>query len=156
VGRAPRVYEPAAVEVEVRLPDRSPELLADILIAAVLAEHDGENARAAAIRVAGERGRSLGAEARQRLRGRLGAERALSATADVLAAAGYEPYACPGPGLRLGNCPFHPLAQREPALVCGLNHAYLAGFLDELGAGDRLDAELAPRPGECCVEVRPR
>lgn len=50
------------------------------------------------------------------------------------------------------NCPFHPLAGRTPQLVCGINHAFLTGFLDALGAFT-VTAVLAPRAGECCVEL---
>ena len=57
--------------------------------------------------------------------------------------------------MRLRNCPFHPMAARAPGLVCGLNHAYLGGVVEGLGAGDRVVAELVPREGECCVELRP-
>jgi len=47
----------------------------------------------------------------------------------------------------------HPLAAREPALVCGINQAFVQGLLDGLGdTGCR--AVLAPRPDACCVEVR--
>jgi len=157
VGRAPRVYEPAAVDVCVRVPERSPELLADILMAAVVEEGPDERAADTARRVARARGAEVGAAERARLRGgRVGAERALAATADVLARAGYEPQAGPDAGLRLRNCPFHPLAGRAPALVCGLNGAYLEGFLAGLGADGRIALERDPEPGGCCVRLRPR
>ena len=48
---------------------------------------------------------------------------------------------------------FHPLAARAPELVCGMNHAFLAGFLDGLEAFT-VRAVLAPKAGECCVELR--
>jgi predicted ArsR family transcriptional regulator len=54
----------------------------------------------------------------------------------------------------LRNCPFHPLAARAPELVCGINHAYIAGVLEGMKA-NRVRADLTPRAGECCVEVRP-
>jgi hypothetical protein len=56
--------------------------------------------------------------------------------------------------VRLRSWPFHPMAGMAPALVCGLNRAYLAGLVEGLDADDRVTAELAPRPGECCVELR--
>ena len=48
--------------------------------------------------------------------------------------------------------PFHALAAKHTTLVCGLNHAFLAGLLDGLNANDRR-AVLAPHPGRCCVEL---
>ncbi|WP_225732682.1 hypothetical protein [Nocardia sp. JCM 34519] len=124
--------------------------MADILMAAVL----GETARDAALRVAAERGRELGgAERGQRKPGRLGAERALTLLQELLVTQGFEPGRSGSGCIRLHNCPFHPLAASEPELVCGLNRAYLTGMLDGLEA-DAVEAALAPRPGECCVELR--
>jgi predicted ArsR family transcriptional regulator len=54
--------------------------------------------------------------------------------------------------LRLRNCPLAPLAAKAPQLVCGINHAFLTGFLDTLQAST-LTAVLAPRAGWCCVEL---
>ena len=106
------------------------------------------------LRVAGERGVALGAAERARLRGgRVGAERALATSAELLARHGFEPFREDG-SVRLRSCPFHPMAGMAPALVCGLNRAYLAGVVEGLDADDRVTAELAPRAGECCVELR--
>ena len=59
-------------------------------------------------------------------------------------------------GLRLRNCPFHPLAASAPDLVCALNHEFVQGMLDGLQADSAVEAVLAPHPGECCVALRPR
>ena len=155
VGRVPRVYEPAAVHMCVQIPPRSPELIADILVAAVTAQGDDERADAAALRIAHERGAAAGSAARTDARaGRVGAERAIALAERVLADQGFEPYRA-GPAVRLRNCPFHPLAARAPEFVCGLNREYIDGILAGIGAGDRAVAELAPRAGECCVQLRP-
>ena len=156
VGRAPRRYEPAEEDIAVRVPERSPELLASILVDAVTSERPDERAEEAALRVARERGTALGTDERARLRGgRVGAERALATSEELLARQGFEPFRENG-SVRLRNCPFHPMAGVAPALVCGLNRAYLAGMIEGLDAGDRVAAELAPRAGECCVELQPR
>ena len=155
VGRAPRRYQPAGTDIAVRLPERSPELLASILVEAVTTERSDERADDAARRVARERGASLGTAERRRLRGgRVGAERALATSSGLLSGQGFEPYR-DGGSVRLRNCPFQPLAGMAPDLVCGLNQAYLAGVVEGLDAGDRVAVELAPRAGECCVELRP-
>ena len=157
VGRAPRVYEPAAVDVCVRVPERSPELLADILMAAVVEEGPDERAADAAQRVARERGAAVGAAERARLRGgRVGAERALAASMEVLERCGYRPETADGSTIRLRNCPFHPMATQSPALVCGLNGAYLNGFLSGLGAVEAVTVEPAAHPGGCCAQLRRR
>lgn len=156
VGRAPKVYEPSGTDIRVSIPPRSHDILAGILLEAVAGEDRGENARDAARRAARDRGEQIGAAERQRSRpGRLGAERALTLASRLLTERGFEP-ARESPGcLRLTNCPFHPLTARAPELVCGLNHAFLAGMLDGLQAS-RVEAVLDPRAGQCCVELRVR
>ncbi len=155
VGRAPRLYEPAGEDLAVRVPERSPELLASILVEAVTTERPEERAEDAVLRVARDRGAGVGAAERARLRGgRVGPERALATSEELLARQGFEPFREEG-SVRLRNCPFHPMAGMAPGLVCGLNRAYLAGLVEGLEAGDRVSAELAPRAGECCVELRP-
>lgn len=155
VGRAPRTYEPADADIAVQIPERAPELLAGILIEAIREQQSGADSAAAALRVAYARGTAVGAQARAATRGgRLGTERATALTRTVLTDQGFEPYP-EGAAVRLRNCPFHPLAARDPEFVCGLNREYLRGVLDGMGAGDRICAELAPRAGQCCVEFRP-
>ncbi|ETK36404.1 helix-turn-helix transcriptional regulator [Microbispora sp. ATCC PTA-5024] len=154
VGRTPKVYEPTEADIRVTIPERRHEVLAGILMDAVLTEGEGENAREAAVRVAARRGEELGAAERAQARpGRLGAERALTLIEGVLTRYGFEPARESPTCVRLCNCPFHPLAARAPDLVCGVNQAFLAGMLTGLEA-DRVRAVLAPRPGECCVELR--
>jgi predicted ArsR family transcriptional regulator len=156
VGRAPKCYRRAAEPVAVSVPPRQPALLAEILATAVVTERRDERARQAVDRVARQRGREVGAAEQERVRpGRLGVERALRITADLLAGEGFEPEQ-DNDVVRLRNCPFHPLAATEPELVCGLNHAYLAGVIDGLGAAPCVEAVLAPHAGRCCVEMRRR
>jgi predicted ArsR family transcriptional regulator len=155
VGRMPRLYEPADVDISVCVPERDPGLLAAILVEAVTDERAGETGAEAAMRVARQHGAAAGAAARTHVRpGRLGAERAAGLAQDVLAEQGFEPYR-EGAAVRLRNCPFHPLAARSPQFVCALNREYLDGMLDGIGADGRIAAALAPRAGECCVEIRP-
>lgn len=154
VGRKPKVYEPADTHIRISIPERRPDVLAEILVDAVLTEEPGESARSAALRTARRRGEELGAAERARTRpGRLGPERSLTLTEPVLEQHGFEPHRRASTELELLNCPFHPLAARSPELVCGINHAFLGGFLTGLEAAG-IDAVLAPRPGRCCVELR--
>lgn len=154
VGRRPKVYEPVAEAIAVSIPERRYGMLADVLTEAVVSEAEGESARDAALRVAYQRGETLGGSKREQVRpGRLGAERGLSLAADTLEEFGFEPRRAAPTLLRLGNCPFHPLAAKAPELVCAVNQAFLAGYLHGLGS-DRTAAVLAPRPDACCVELR--
>ena len=151
VGRTPKVYEPADVDVQVSIPQREHGLLADILLEAVLATPQTD-ARHAALEAAAEHGRRLGRAGRARARGRLGAERALTLADQVLERYGFEPVRPTATLLRLENCPFQPYAAKATDLVCAINHAFLTGFLDGLEA-TTVQASLVPRPGACCVEL---
>jgi predicted ArsR family transcriptional regulator len=156
VGRAPKVYQPSGADIQVSIPPRSHEMLAGILLDAVLAQHEGEEAAGLALRVAGQRGEALGAAERGQARpGRLGTERALTLISGLLERCGFEP-ARQAPGcVRLRNCPFHPLVGRAPEMVCGINQAFLAGVVAGLDA-PTVEAALRPHRGECCVELRDR
>jgi predicted ArsR family transcriptional regulator len=79
----------------------------------------------------------------------------MTVATSVLEEHGFEP-ARSTEAVRLRNCPFHPVVDAAPKLVCGLNREFLAGLLDGLGADGCIEAVLAPRPGACCVELRPR
>jgi predicted ArsR family transcriptional regulator len=154
VGRRPKVYEPTEASFEVSIPPRRHEVLADILVEAVLTETQHGSARIAANSAAYKRGVAAGTDLRGQLRpGRLGAERALTAMGNMLAHHGFEPDRTAPRCLRLRNCPFHPLAQGAPELVCGLNHALIRGLIDGLQA-KAVEAVLTPTAGECCVEIR--
>ncbi|MGH3972163.1 MAG: helix-turn-helix transcriptional regulator [Pseudonocardiaceae bacterium] len=153
VGRTPKVYEPTDTEVHISIPTREHDLLADILIDVLLTEDQDKGGREASFQVARHRGAELGTIERERTRpGRLSAERALTLTTAALTRYGFEPDRVTPTLLRLRNCPFAPLAAKAPQLVCGINHAFLTGFLDTLQAST-LTAVLAPRAGWCCVEL---
>jgi predicted ArsR family transcriptional regulator len=138
-GRAPKVYESTDDGVVVAIPERRYDLIAEILADAVA--EDPTSARDAALDLA----RGRGAEAGAQLRGS-GAD--LTA---ALAGLGFEPEVQPGRVL-LRNCPFHALAARQTALVCALNHAFVAGLVEGLGATGT-SAKLAPQAGACCVAL---
>jgi predicted ArsR family transcriptional regulator len=138
-GRAPKVYEAPGDGFALTIPQRQYELMADILAEAV----EGDPARAgdAAGRVAHQRGNEIGA-------GLLATQ---PDVVDVLAGLGFEPRQH-AERVLLQNCPFHALAARHTALVCGLNHRFVDGLLAGLGVGD-VETRLAPRPDACCVEL---
>ena len=154
VGRAPKVYLPVDADVRLTIPERRPDVLAAILIDAVLSERAGETAPQAVLRAARDRGEAVGAGERLNSRpGRLGAERALTVSESELRRRGYEPDRVSPTRICLRNCPFHPISRQFPELVCGLNHSFLTGFLTGLNVTS-VRAFLQPRAGECCVELR--
>ncbi|HEX6872766.1 MAG TPA: helix-turn-helix domain-containing protein [Micromonosporaceae bacterium] len=149
-GRAPKVYEVASGGLMLSVPPRRYELLGELLADAVAAEPT--NAASAALRLAYARGHRIGEGNGPGPAANPAVQ--LTAARSVIETLGFEPAITAEPGLTLGNCPFHPLAARHPELVCGLNHAFLAGLLAGIGA-DRLQAQLSPAPGRCCVIITP-
>ena len=147
-GRPSKLYRRAAAEVTVNLPPRHYDL-GGALLADALASSRSRAAREAVTSTARARGRELGAAARNAAARRAKPEAAVLA---ALAAQGYEPFV-QGGEIRLRNCPFHALADRQRELVCGMNLALLEGLLDGLGEAG-YEARLAPEPGWCCVAFR--
>lgn len=154
-GRPAKVYEPAAKEISVSIPFRSYDVVGNILLDALEQSGQKVKSQASVRESARRRGLELGEIAGQLRRRPTSTKAAFNIAHDVLSEHGYEPYRDERGGLRLHNCPFHDLAQRSPELVCGINQAFIEGVLEGLDVGS-LDAVLDPRPGECCVNLRPR
>jgi predicted ArsR family transcriptional regulator len=155
VGRRPVRYAPSDTDLRLTVPGRKPELLAEVLLEAVAHERRAETAAQAAVRVGREHGHDAGAKERSvRRPGRLGPERAFALLTGLLEQLGYEPSTSEDGRIRFRSCPFYPLAARAPDVVCGVNHAYVSGLVDGLGATS-VEAVLCPGAARCCVEVRP-
>jgi predicted ArsR family transcriptional regulator len=154
-GRVPKAYRPTGATLNVSIPERRLDLLGEVLVDAVAAVADAGAVRTEALAVARRRGTDLGvAERTERRLSRTGAERALHLARGVLERVGYEPYPQDDGALRLRNCPFDPLAARQRELVCAMNRELIDGLLRGLG-NSTVSAAIAPRSGECCVELRP-
>ena len=152
VGRTPKRYRVSDVEVEVSVPERHYDVVGEILVDALSRARPDETPTDAVDRVAYERGHRLGADVHTtRGLGRLGPERATTVVVELLATLGFEPASTEGRVVQR-NCPFRRLAQRSPALVCGINRCLVQGVLDGLGTS-RLAAALSPADGRCCVVV---
>ena len=153
-GRVPKVYVVANREFTVSIPTRRYDVLGEVLLDALERTNDDGKAAQEALASASRRGRIAGESIRQEKRlGRVGPERTLSAAADFLAEAGFEPERPDGQTVLLRNCPFRALAQKWPDLVCVMNHAYLDALLEGIGS-DQVNAILSRRTGICCVELR--
>jgi predicted ArsR family transcriptional regulator len=153
-GRPAKLYRRADDELAVSLPARDYQRVAEVF-ADALERLDGRGAAASAAvaSVARARGAALAREAR-----RSGAVAPSVDHASLLAllrSAGFEPRVDPADGsIRLANCPYRSLAERQRELTCGMNLAWAAGLLDGLQERS-LEAELSPEPGRCCVIFRP-
>lgn len=162
-GRTPKVYEATADGLTLTVPPRQYELIGEILADAVAEQPT--NAQAAAEEHAFAHGRRVGEACRARPDAGADTATEMTAAYAALTDLGFEPRTShdaaddapddASADISLGNCPFHALAHRQTALVCGLNQRFVSGMLTGLGA-QRLDARLAPQPGSCCVRVAAR
>lgn len=143
-GRPAKMYRPGEGEVAVTVPARDYELPAHLLALAV----EGQMGREGLGQVAESAGREAGEQA---LLSRHPAGRR-EAVLDLLRARGYEPLVDEDGVIRLRNCPFHRLAHVHRELICGMNHAFLRGFLEGVGA-EGLDPRLEPDASRCCVAI---
>jgi predicted ArsR family transcriptional regulator len=145
-GRTAKLYQRAPGAVEVALPARDYEFLAEIFARAIEADVSGrarttldEAARAMAAELAVDR-----TGARRRPRG-------ADAVRSLLSERGYEPYDDEGV-IRFRNCPFDRLVRAHRELVCHANLAFVEGIL-EGHEHSGLRAVLDPRPDRCCVAL---
>ena len=150
-GRPAKRYRRASGELSVTIPPRQYDLAGHIMAEAIT-----DNASTAALiaeavaRAAAARGRSIAASSHDPAP----ASDALSRSTDLLAEHGYEPRQV-GRTVLLTNCPFHSLARSHTELVCHMNEALLAGFVETI-APDLLEARLEPGEGRCCVILAER
>lgn len=154
VGRPRRVY---ALPGDVVPTDGPHALLAAVLVETSAGALGGApvSPRAAGARWAIEHvpAHGLDGEAPRGLRAKVG--RVLS----VLDAWGYAPEMTIDEGgrtatVRLSGCPFLPLAEAHPEVVCGIHHGLLAGALEAVGGRDatvRLRPFVEPR--RCCAQI---
>ena len=149
-GRPSKLYRRSSRQLEVSLPPRNYQLVAELLAQAV--EEAGDRPiRPSLNRVARRFGRELGRLIRSGLLRRTGRRRQLAALAGGLDRFGYEAHEQSG-RLRLRNCPFRALAEGHRDLVCKMNLALIKGVVAGMGA-DRLEARQEATPGQCCVVV---
>lgn len=145
-GRTAKLYLRSSSPVEIALPARDYELMAELLARAVEADPSG-GAGSALDRAA----RALGAEVAAESADRRKRARGAGAVRSLLTDRGYEPYEDEGV-IRLRNCPFGRLAQAHRELVCHANLSFAEGLLQGHQQSG-LRAVLDPRPGRCCVAI---
>jgi predicted ArsR family transcriptional regulator len=153
-GRPSKLYRRAGDEVSASVPDRRYDLAGSLLLDAVAeADRTGAPAGRVLAETARDRGLRLGADAADAAGAAGGSGSAREALVAVLERHGYEPRAEGRGEIRLGNCPFHLLAEQHRAVVCNMNLDFVRGLVDGLGASTGLSARLAPEPGYCCVRI---
>jgi predicted ArsR family transcriptional regulator len=137
-GRPAKIYSRGEKQLSVSVPPRDYELLAQLLVSTVDRDTTGV-VREGVNQAAYESGLRVGADS----------------AGDLLAAlngCGYQPKASADGRVDLCNCPFHNLSEDHRDIVCGLNQNLIQGVLDSSDQ-PHAEAELAFRPGRCCVII---
>ena len=150
-GRPSKLYRRSSLQLDVTVPSRRYQLLAELLASAIDAAQ-GTDAPRQVARAARSFGRGIGIEARERVRGRATRTSLMRSAMAVLDEYGFAPAEGPRGSVRLRNCPFDALARTHQRLVCGMNLAFMEGVLAGLDATG-LTATLDPQPGLCCVAL---
>jgi predicted ArsR family transcriptional regulator len=149
-GRPAKLYRRADTQFALTIPSRNPALVAQLLADAVArAGAQAGPVRQSLVDAARDAGRVVGRRVRP---GRDEAYRR-SALIELLAAFGYAPRA-PDGALVLANCPYAPLAEQDPDLVCGMNLSFIEGAVEGVGL-KRVGCLLRPPKSGCCVRVAP-
>lgn len=152
-GRTSKLYLRSRHQFDVSLPRREHELLARLL-----AESYASGAEYSAdVEPAREFGRSLGARARKRIRGRPANDPLSRCVEDVLESLGFEPYRSSSGEVRLRSCPFDPLCRLFTQVVCGVGQAIISGVVEGVGADEMsVGRDERPRRDRCCGVVSTR
>lgn len=148
-GRPSKLYRRADRAFAVQLPPRNYDLAADLMAETI--DRLGPAAIDALDEQAHQRGTELAGKVAHRAPG-ADPDQSLDVAGDALAELGYEPLLDGSGDLRLGNCPFHDLAQAHREATCGMNLSMVQGLLDGLNLPE-VAARLDPEPGWCCVRV---
>lgn len=144
-GRPSKLYRRSDAEISVTVPPRQYDLLSRILAAAVVESQElGRNTEDVAMEIAHQEGVEHAQDAPP------------AATPEArlchgLTQIGFEP-AVSETTIDLINCPFHAVAQRQTALVCGINLAFVDGYIEALPCPDA-NARLNPGPERCCITI---
>lgn len=160
-GRPAKVYQQSGDELAVSVPPRGYDLAGELMAEAISSTAAGGSVVDALHAAAADKGRALGsaggstAPPGERPGSGPGANGdPLAHACAVLAEQGYRPRV-EDDRVVLVNCPFHALAQRHTALVCGMNLALIDGLTQTLDP-ERVVATLDPAPGRCCVTLHRR
>jgi predicted ArsR family transcriptional regulator len=149
-GRPTKFFRRAPRELSVTLPERHYELAGQLLAAAVDRSVRESSSVLDELRRAAEQSGAVAGES-EAAHDADSEFDPVSSTCRALEAHGYEPRRAEG-AITLSNCPFHELAQRHTALVCGMNLAFVGAITQRLGDGT-LAASLDPAEGRCCVVI---
>ncbi len=156
-GRPAKLYRPPAAGLEVSLPVRRYDRMAELLATGIdsTPAADEQVTRSAIDEAACRMGRAIGSAARAAVGPRPGRTRARKAVVDTLADEGFRPHVEPTGTVLLANCPFDAVARDHRPTICRANLALVDGMLEGFGSAPCLSASLEPDDRRCCVVLRP-
>jgi len=161
-GRPAKLYRAVTDALQVSLPPRRYDRIAELLAAGIEAGEAAEGAASAAHATrsaiddaAGRLGHRLGAEVREEISAPEDAAATRAALVRRLSGEGFRPQVEDNGTVFLSNCPFDSVARDHRPTVCRANLALVDGLLDEVGASAGLSASLEPDDHRCCVVLRP-
>jgi predicted ArsR family transcriptional regulator len=150
-GRPAKLYRRADRQFQLTIPPRNPAVVGQLLTEAIhRAGLEAEPVRRQLLEAAREAGVDAGH------RGRAGRPTSSPGRAfvDLLSNLGYGPEESGGE-LMVTNCPYEPLAEQDPELVCSMNRALVEGVMHGVGLRGAACSLRPPTQGECCVRVTP-
>ncbi|MBS9376450.1 ArsR family transcriptional regulator [Rhodococcus sp. B50] len=145
-GRPTKHYAANDVELQVNVPPRRYEFLADILAEAT-ADSDDDRL----IRRSGEIAFARGHQHASQFS--CTREDPLVFLSETLSHLGYMAHHNGNSRIQLGNCPFRRVSESSPEVVCTLNERYVAGFIAGSGLRDALRVVGDGVAPSCCVTV---
>jgi predicted ArsR family transcriptional regulator len=153
-GRPAKVYSRSDAEINVSLPERRYDLLAETLAEGLdaLAERVGAQEVTDAVNEpARQHGLAAGTTVKSAAGPRATPRKRAARLVELLADSGFEPTVTADRGaITLGNCPYRGVAQGHQDLTCGMNLAWAQGLLDAAGQTG-YQPHLDIQPGRCCV-----
>jgi predicted ArsR family transcriptional regulator len=156
-GRPSKLYRAPASGLEVSLPVRRYDRMAELLATGIdsTPADDEQVTRSAIDEAAARMGRAIGSAARAVVGPRPGRAKARKAVVDTLAGEGFRPQVEATGTVLLANCPFDAVARDHRPTVCRANLALVDGMLQAFGSEPCLSASLEPDDRRCCVVLRP-
>lgn len=155
-GRPPKVYQLAATEAAVTLPERHYEILAQLLLEAMNSPGDPDEQLE---RVGFAFGQSLAHDQIERGESVFTPTQAIAEVVRILTRFGFSAQAdengAAKPTIMACSCPFEEMAFHDPARVCGLDRSIWRGVLSVYAPGATLANTAARAEGDdaCVAEV---
>jgi predicted ArsR family transcriptional regulator len=147
-GRPSKLYRPSPLEIDISVPPRRYDVVAELFAGALLAADVLPDAIDHSAR---DYGRGLGRRTREALERSPSLSRTVAALQGLVEDHGFEPVRA-GRTITLANCPFRSLVKSRGQLVCDMNRSLFQGIVTGLGA-EGVEVRSPSGPRGCCVSL---